>query len=87
MFDFAISSNFQVRCVFIIDPKNVLRASIYYPLNVGRNFDEIERVVRGLQLTDKHSVACPANWRPGDAVIQPPPSMPHYVFFMMCLCS
>eukprot|EP00698_Gefionella_okellyi_P008697 TRINITY_DN2168_c0_g1_i1.p1 TRINITY_DN2168_c0_g1~~TRINITY_DN2168_c0_g1_i1.p1 ORF type:complete len:247 (-),score=38.25 TRINITY_DN2168_c0_g1_i1:838-1578(-) len=62
-----------VRCVFFIDPNNILRASIYYPLNVGRNFDEIERVIKGLQFADKHKVACPANWQPGDKVIVPPP--------------
>ncbi len=62
-----------VRCVFFIDPKRNLRASIYYPLNVGRNFDEIVRVVDALQTVDKHSIACPANWKPGEDVIVPPP--------------
>jgi len=63
-----------VRCVFFIDPKMVVRAMIYYPLNVGRNFDEILRVVDALQTADRHSVACPADWRPGDSVIVPPPA-------------
>lgn len=63
-----------VRCVFFIDPKRILRAMIYYPMNVGRNFDEITRVVDALQTADKHGVACPANWVPGDAVIVPPPA-------------
>ena len=63
-----------VRAVFFIDPKRVLRAMIYYPLNVGRNFDEILRVVDALQTADKHGVACPANWRPGDKAIVPPPA-------------
>ncbi len=63
-----------VRCVFFIDPKRTLRAMIYYPLNVGRNFDEIVRVVDALQTVDKHAVACPANWRPGEDVIVPPPT-------------
>lgn len=62
-----------VRCVFFIDPKRTLRAAIYYPLNVGRNFDEIVRVVDALQTADKHGVACPADWRPGEPVIVPPP--------------
>jgi peroxiredoxin (alkyl hydroperoxide reductase subunit C) len=62
-----------VRCVYFIDPKRVLRAMIYYPLNVGRNFDEIVRVVDALQTVDKNAVACPANWRPGDEVIVPAP--------------
>ncbi len=63
-----------VRCVFFIDPQMRLRAMIYYPLNVGRNLDEILRVVDALQTADMHSVACPANWKPGDAVIVPPPA-------------
>ncbi|MCS6806467.1 MAG: peroxiredoxin [Acidobacteriota bacterium] len=62
-----------VRCVFFIDPKRTLRAMIYYPLNVGRNFDEITRVVDALQTVDKYGVACPANWTPGQEVIVPPP--------------
>lgn len=63
-----------VRCVFIIDPKRNVRAMIYYPLNVGRNFDEIMRVVDALQTADKHAVALPANWKPGEDVIVPPPT-------------
>ncbi len=62
-----------VRCVFFIDPKRTVRAMIYYPLNVGRNFDEILRVVDALQTVDKHGVSCPANWNPGDEVIVAPP--------------
>lgn len=62
-----------VRCVFFIDPKRNVRAMIYYPLNVGRNFDEILRVVDALQTADANGVACPANWRPGDDVIVPAP--------------
>ncbi len=63
-----------VRCVFFIDPKRTVRAMIYYPLNVGRNFDEILRVVDALQTVDANGVACPANWRPGDEVIVPAPT-------------
>jgi peroxiredoxin (alkyl hydroperoxide reductase subunit C) len=63
-----------VRCVFFIDPKRTIRAMIYYPLNVGRNFDEILRVVDALQTVDANAVACPANWRPGDEVIVPAPT-------------
>jgi peroxiredoxin (alkyl hydroperoxide reductase subunit C) len=62
-----------VRCVFFIDPKRNVRAMVYYPLNVGRNFDEIMRVLDALQTVDANAVACPANWRPGDDVIVPPP--------------
>lgn len=68
------SNTAAVRCVFFIDPKRTLRAMIYYPLNVGRNFDEIVRVIDALQTVDKNAVACPANWRPGDDVIVPPPA-------------
>lgn len=67
------SQTAAVRAVFFIDPSRKLRAMIYYPLNVGRNFDEVLRVVDALQTTDKHGVACPANWRPGEKVIVPPP--------------
>jgi peroxiredoxin (alkyl hydroperoxide reductase subunit C) len=62
-----------VRCVYFIDPKRVVRAMIYYPLNVGRNFDEIVRVIDALQTVDTNAVACPANWKPGDEVIVPAP--------------
>ncbi len=69
----ASSATAAVRAVFFIDPARKLRAMIYYPLNLGRNFDEIVRVVDALQTVDEHGVACPANWRPGDKVIVPPP--------------
>jgi peroxiredoxin (alkyl hydroperoxide reductase subunit C) len=62
-----------VRCVYFIDPRRTLRAMIYYPLNVGRNFDELLRVVDALQTVDANAVACPANWRPGEDVIVPAP--------------
>jgi len=61
------------RCLFVIDPNQVVRAMIYYPLTTGRNMDEILRLIDALQTTDKHGVATPANWRPGDQVIVPPP--------------
>jgi peroxiredoxin (alkyl hydroperoxide reductase subunit C) len=67
------STTAAVRCVFFIDPKRLVRTMIYYPLNVGRNFDEIVRVVDALQTADAHGIACPADWRPGDKVIVPPP--------------
>ena len=70
----ASSATAAVRTVFFIDPARKLRAMISYPLNVGRNFDEIVRVIDALQTVDKHGVACPANWRPGEKVIVPPPS-------------
>ena len=61
------------RCVFVIDPNQIIRAMIYYPLTTGRNMAEILRLIDALQTTDKHGVATPANWRPGDQVIVPPP--------------
>lgn len=60
-----------VRAVFVIDPKGVIRAIIYYPLSLGRNFDELLRVVKALQTADHFNVATPADWRPGDPVIVP----------------
>lgn len=62
-----------VRAVFFIDPKKKIRLIMYYPLNVGRNMDEIIRVLKALQTSDKHGVAMPLNWKPGEKVIVPPP--------------
>jgi peroxiredoxin (alkyl hydroperoxide reductase subunit C) len=61
------------RCVFFIDPDQKVRAMIYYPLSLGRNMDEIVRVVDALQTADKNKVSTPANWRPGDPVMMPAP--------------
>jgi peroxiredoxin (alkyl hydroperoxide reductase subunit C) len=63
-----------VRCVFFIDPELKLRALIYYPLQTGRNIDEILRVIDSLQTVDKHGVATPVNWKPGEDVIVPAPT-------------
>jgi peroxiredoxin (alkyl hydroperoxide reductase subunit C) len=65
------SSTKAVRAVFFIDPKGVVRTIIYYPLSLGRNFDELKRVIIGLQTADAYEVALPADWRPGDDVIVP----------------
>jgi len=67
-----------VRAVFIVDPKGIVRAILYYPQELGRNIDEIVRMVRGFQLSEKHGVAIPANWPNNeliqDHVIIPPPT-------------
>jgi len=65
------SSTKAVRAVFFIDPKGMIRAMIYYPLSLGRNFDELYRVIIGLKTADAFSIACPADWEPGDDVIVP----------------
>jgi len=61
-----------VRAVFFIDPKGIIRTIIYYPLSLGRNFDELYRVLIALKTADEFSIATPADWRPGDDVIVPP---------------
>ncbi len=66
------SSTETSRAVFVIDDKQVVRAIIYYPLSTGRNMQEILRLVKALQTTDKHGVATPANWKEGDEVLIPP---------------
>jgi thioredoxin-dependent peroxiredoxin len=61
-----------VRSVFIIDPDNKVRLTLTYPKSVGRNFDEIVRVIDALQLTDAHPVSTPVDWTPGQRVIVSP---------------
>jgi len=68
----AESETAAVRSVFIIDPNKKIRLTMTYPMNVGRNFDEILRVIDALQLGDEKKIATPANWRSGDDVIIPP---------------
>lgn len=60
-----------VRAVFVVDPQGIIRTIIYYPLSLGRNLDELKRVIIALQTADALSVATPVNWHPGDAVIIP----------------
>ncbi|NMV81976.1 MAG: peroxiredoxin [Erysipelotrichia bacterium] len=65
-------SNTQaVRAVFVVDPNGIVRTILYYPLSMGRNFDEIKRIIQALQKADNDKVATPADWRPGDDVIIP----------------
>lgn len=67
------SETAAVRAVFFIDPEKKIRLIMYYPLSVGRNMDEILRALKALQFADKHKVAIPLDWQPGDKVIVPPP--------------
>jgi len=65
------STTKDVRGVFIIDPKNKIRAIFFYPMNIGRNLGEIERTLCALQTADKQQVLIPANWLPGGDVLMP----------------
>ncbi|MGM0477669.1 MAG: peroxiredoxin [Bacteroidota bacterium] len=67
------SETSAVRAVFFIDPEKTIRLIMYYPLNVGRNMDEILRSLEALQTSDEHGVAMPLDWKKGDKVIVPPP--------------
>lgn len=66
------SATATVRSVFIIDPNKKLRLTMTYPMTVGRNFNEILRVIDSLQTGDANSIATPADWQPGDLAIIPP---------------
>ena len=65
------SNTKAVRAVFFVDPKGIIRTIIYYPLSLGRNFDELYRALLALKTADEFGVATPADWRPGDEVIVP----------------
>ncbi|MDD2485074.1 MAG: peroxiredoxin [bacterium] len=65
------SSTKAVRAVFVIDPEGIIRTIIYYPLSLGRNIDELYRIIIALQTSDAFSVSTPANWQPGDEAIIP----------------
>ena len=66
------STTQAVRAVFFIDPESKIRAILYYPLSAGRNFRELKRLLIALQTSDRHGVATPADWQPGEEVIVPP---------------
>lgn len=66
------SNTKAVRAVFFVDPKGIIRTIIYYPLSLGRNFDELYRALIALQASDEFGIATPADWRPGDDVIISP---------------
>jgi thioredoxin-dependent peroxiredoxin len=63
------ADNFTVRNVFVIGPDKKIKLILVYPMSTGRNFDEILRVIDSMQLTAKHKVATPANWKQGEDVI------------------
>ena len=67
------SSTATVRAVFVIDPRRIIRALVYYPMNAGRNIEEILRLVTALQTTEQFSCATPVNWQEGEKVVVPPP--------------
>lgn len=66
------ANNATVRSVFVIGPDKKIKVMLVYPMTSGRNFDEVLRILDSLQMFDKHSVATPVNWRPGEDVIIPP---------------
>ncbi len=67
------SDTSTVRTTFFIDPEGILRAMIYYPMSNGRSIDEFLRLIKAMQTSDKHKIATPEGWQPGDDVIVPPP--------------
>ena len=67
------SETSAVRAVFFIDPNKKIRLIMYYPLNVGRNMDEILRSLEALQFADENGAACPLDWKKGEKAIVPPP--------------
>ena len=67
------STTAAVRSVFFIDPEGVIRLILYYPLNIGRNMEEIKRILYALQTADECKCALPVNWKPGEKAIVPPP--------------
>lgn len=67
------SETAAVRAVFFIDPEGIIRLIMYYPLNIGRNMEEIKRVLVALQTATENKVSCPLDWKPGEKVIIPAP--------------
>jgi alkyl hydroperoxide reductase subunit AhpC len=66
------ATNATVRSVFVIGPDKKVKAMLTYPMSTGRNFDEVLRILDSVQLTSRHTVATPVNWKPGDDVIVAP---------------
>jgi alkyl hydroperoxide reductase subunit AhpC len=66
------ANNATVRSVFVIGPDKKVKAMLTYPMSTGRNFDEVLRILDSVQLTTRHQIATPVNWKPGDDVIIAP---------------
>ena len=66
------ADNQTVRTVFIIGPDKKIKLMLIYPMSTGRNFDEVLRLIDSIQLTSKHKVATPVNWKPGEDVVIAP---------------
>ena len=66
------ATNATVRSVFVIGPDKKVKAMLTYPMSTGRNFDEVLRILDSVQLTSRHTVATPVNWKPGEDVIVAP---------------
>lgn len=70
----AVSDTAAVRAVFLIDPKGMIRAIIYYPMSLGRSVDELLRITEAVQTADANACSTPVNWKPGDPVVVPAPA-------------
>ena len=66
------ADNATIRSVFVVGPDKKIKLTLTYPMSTGRNFDEVLRVIDSIQLTARHNVATPVNWKPGEDVIIPP---------------
>lgn len=73
----SVNESKTIRSVFIIDPENKIRSIMFYPMSTGRNTQELLRLVKAMKVADKHNVATPADWNPGDMVLIPTPEDVH----------
>jgi len=73
MIDSASESSATVRATYVIDPQGVIRAIVWYPMNVGRSVDELLRLVAALQAAERQDASTPEGWRPGDALVEQAP--------------
>ena len=69
-----ISTTATVRNAYVIDDKGIIRVILVYPMNIGRSIPEILRIIEALQASDKYNAYTPANWKPNDPLIIPPPN-------------